>query len=101
MDLAEVLGAAIALNLLAGVPLWAGVLITGVDVLVMMLLELRSFRLLEACVIILTLAIAVCFIYELAVSQPNMSKVMEGFLPSKDIFKDKEMVSGNEARAAC
>lgn len=58
-DLAEVVGCAIAFNLLLGIPLWAGVLITAVDVLVMMVFEAKSFRALEVLVVVLTALITV------------------------------------------
>src|ERR1700693_5279131 len=64
-DLAEVLGSAVALKLLFGVPLLAGVLLTGLDVLVVLTLQGKGFRLIEAFVITLTLTIGACFAYEI------------------------------------
>lgn len=57
-DLAEVLGSATALYLLTGMPLWAGVLVTASDVIIMMFVELRSFRALEVFVVVLTFVVA-------------------------------------------
>ncbi|GFR47169.1 hypothetical protein Agub_g8862 [Astrephomene gubernaculifera] len=89
-DLAEVVGCAIAFNLLFGLPLWAGVLLTGADVLIMMVIEAKSFRALEALVAALTAIIAGCFIYEMVRSKPDMAKVMRGYLPSTQIVTDSK-----------
>ncbi|KAG2481938.1 hypothetical protein HYH03_014456 [Edaphochlamys debaryana] len=91
-DLAEVVGCAIAFNLLFGIPLWAGVLITFADVLVVMFFEAKSFRALEILVAVLTVLISVCFIYELAKSKPNMAKVMRGYVPSLEIITNQDML---------
>src|SRR5437879_6214805 len=69
-DLAEVLGSAVALKLLFGIPLLAGVLITGTDVLIVLALQGRGFRWIEALVIVLIATIAACFAYELFVADP-------------------------------
>src|SRR5215469_11678596 len=69
-DLAEVLGAAIGLKLLFGLPLLAGVLLTALDVLLVLALQGRGFRLVEAFVITLIASIAVCFAYEIFFAQP-------------------------------
>lgn len=89
---AEVLGSAIALNLLTGMPLWAGVLVTAADVFIMMLLELRNFRALEVFVMILSAVITACFIYELAMSKPDMGKVMKGFVPTSEVITNQKML---------
>ena len=64
-----------ALNLLTGMPLWAGVLVTAVDVLILFFFEARSFRLLEVLVGLLIALISACFIFELVKAKPNMAKV--------------------------
>lgn len=91
-DLAEVIGSAIALNLLTGMPLWAGVLVTAVDVIVLFLFEARSFRLLEVLVGLLIALISACFIFELVKAKPDMAKVMRGYLPSADIVTNQQML---------
>ncbi len=90
-DLAEVIGSAIALNLLFGIPLWGGVLITGADVFAILVLEQKSFRWFELLIAFLTLLIGGCFGYELAISAPSASGVFKGlFIPSKLMFTDSE-----------
>ena len=84
-DLAEVIGTAIALNLLFGIPLPLGALITALDVLVILLLQQRGFRWLEAFVIALISVIALCFAIELVLARPDLSGVMAGFVPSPEI----------------
>src|SRR5213075_2783349 len=69
-DLAEVLGSAVALKLLFGLPLLFGVVLTAMDILIVLLLQGRGFRLLEALVITLILAIAACFAYEIFFARP-------------------------------
>ena len=91
-DLAEVLGSAIALNLLFGLPLWLGVVVTVADVLVVLLLQSRGFRLLEAIVGGLIFVIILCFSYEIAVSQPNIREIMGGLVPTKQIVFNPEML---------
>lgn len=91
-DLAEVLGTAIALKLLFGLPLLAGVVLTGFDVLLILALQGWGFRLLEAFVIALLVVIAACFGYELLVAQPDLALVMAGFVPSTRIVTDPAML---------
>ncbi|MCY7351650.1 MAG: Nramp family divalent metal transporter [Cytophagaceae bacterium] len=91
-DLAEVLGSALALNLLFGIPLSVGVVITVLDVLLILLLQDRGFRLLERIVGGLIGIILLCFIYELIVSQPNLQDVLGGFLPKKQVVTDPNML---------
>src|SRR5215207_354221 len=74
-DLAEVIGSAIALNLLFGIPLPLGVLITAVDVLLVLLLQNRGFRLLEALVITLVFTVGACFAFEIIISRPDAGAV--------------------------
>ncbi|KAF8069422.1 mntH [Scenedesmus sp. PABB004] len=87
-DLAEVIGAAVALRLLTGMPLWAGVLITLGDVALLLLLEGRGFRWLEAFVMLLILFIFGCFVYELAAASPAWGDVAAGLLPRASLFTD-------------
>jgi manganese transport protein len=87
-DLAEVIGSAIALNLLFGIPLVAGVLITAADVLVVLLLQHRGFRYIESLVGGLIFVIAGCFAYELLVAQPQIAAVLGGLLPSTQIISN-------------
>src|ERR687885_2999526 len=75
-DLAEVIGTAIALNLLFGIPLAWGVAITALDVLLVLYLQNKGFRMLEALVITLVATIAPCFLFELFVSQPEVGGVL-------------------------
>lgn len=82
-DLAEVIGSAIALSLLFGIPLVAGVLITSADVLILMALMRYGFRVLEAIVITLVATIGVCFAIEMFLAKPDMVGVAKGmFIPS-------------------
>ncbi len=80
-DLAEVIGSAIALNLLFGLPLVIGVVLTAADVLVILLLQQRGFRYLEALVGGLIALIAACFLYEVVVSRPDWFGILSGLLP--------------------
>jgi len=84
-DLAEVIGSAIALNLLFGIPLVAGVLLTAADVLVVLFLQNRGFRYIESLVAGLILLIGACFMYELVVSQPAIAALLGGLVPSPQI----------------
>src|SRR4051812_37884232 len=77
-DLAEVIGAAIALNLLFGIPLAWGVGITALDVMVVLYLQNKGFRLLEALVIALVMTVGLCFLFEIMLSRPELSGVMRG-----------------------
>ena len=81
-DLAEVLGAAIALNLLFGLPLMWGVCLTAFDVLIVLYLQNRGFRYVEALVVTLILLIAGSFAVELWLSQPTLAGVVRGFVPT-------------------
>ena len=87
-DLAEVIGSAIALNLLFGIPLLWGVCITAVDVLLILLLQHRGFRWLEAFVITLVATIGVCFAIELVLAQPVIGEVVRGLVPTPEIVFD-------------
>ncbi len=87
-DLAEVIGSAIALNLLFGIPLLWGVCITAVDVLLILLLQHRGFRWLEAFVIVLVATIGACFAIELVLAQPALGEMFRGLIPTTDIISD-------------
>jgi manganese transport protein len=91
-DLAEVLGAAIALNLLFDIPLLYGVCLTSLDVIVVLSLQHRGFRYVEALVVLLIIGIAGCFAVELWWARPDLGGVARGFLPSLDIARDRDML---------
>jgi len=91
-DLAEVIGTAIGLNLLFGIPLELGVVLTALDVLVILWLQGRGFRLLEAFVITLTLLIFACFAIEMVYAQPVWGDVLRGFIPQRDILQSPDML---------
>ena len=91
-DLAEVLGAAIALNLLFGIPLLFGVCLTALDVLIVLSMQHRGFRYVEALVVILILGIAGCFAVELWLAKPVMADVARGFVPTLEIARNPEML---------
>ena len=91
-DLAEVIGSAIALNLLFGLPLIWGVCITVLDVLLILFLQGRGFRYLEALVIALLVTIGGCFAMELIYSRPDIFGIARGFIPTMEIIRDKEML---------
>ena len=91
-DLAEVLGSAVALKLLFGLPLLAGVLITAFDVLIVLALQGRGFRIIEAFVITLIASIAACFAYEIFFAQPLWLEAASGFLPRAEILRNREML---------
>ncbi len=91
-DLAEVLGSAVALQLLFGLPLLAGVILTALDVLLVLALQGRGFRLVEALVITLIATIAGCFAYEIFFAQPLWLEAARGFLPNPEILRNREML---------
>ena len=91
-DLAEVIGSAIALNLLFGIPLLWGVCLTALDVLLILLLQNKGFRYLEAFVIALVATIGVCFAVELFMAQPALAAVMQGLIPRTDIVTNPAML---------
>ncbi len=91
-DLAEVLGSAVALKLLFGLPLLAGVLLTSLDVLVVLALQGRGFRLIEAFVVTLMATIAACFAYEIFFARPLWLEAAHGFIPHAEILRNKEML---------
>src|SRR3954471_9504809 len=91
-DLAEVIGSAIALNLLFKIPLVWGVCITALDVLMVMYLQNKGFRYLEALVVALMLTIGGCFLAEILFSKPAIREVLGGFMPTMEIIKNKDML---------
>src|SRR5881394_1029382 len=91
-DLAEVIGSAIALNLLFKIPLVWGVCITALDVLAVMYLQNKGFRYIEALVVTLILTIGGCFLMEIIFSKPNFAAVLGGFVPKFEIIKNSEML---------
>src|SRR6195256_1437357 len=91
-DLAEVIGSAIALNLLFGIPLLVGVCITALDVLLVLFLQNKGFRYIEALVIALVATIGVCFVAELIMARPDVSQIMGGLLPTTQIVTNPMML---------
>ena len=91
-DLAEVIGSAIALNLLFGLPLVWGVLLTAADVIIVLMLQHKAFRLLEAVVAALIFTIGSCFAYELIVSRPDIFGVLSGMLPRPEVVTNPTML---------
>jgi manganese transport protein len=91
-DLAEVIGSAIALNLLFGIPLLVGVCITALDVLVVLFLQNKGFRYIEALVLTLIAVIGGCFAWELVASRPDIVGIAKGFMPSPRIVTDPGML---------
>jgi manganese transport protein len=87
-DLAEVIGTAIALNLLFGLPLLAGVILTALDVMAILALQRLGFRAIEAFVIALLLVIGLCFALQIAMARPEPVAVLSGFVPSWGIVTD-------------
>lgn len=89
-DLAEVIGSAIALQLLFGIPLPWGIAITSLDVLLVLYLQNKGFRLLEALVVALIVTIAACFLFEIVISRPELGALMRGFVPAPSILADRD-----------
>jgi manganese transport protein len=86
MDLAELLGSAIALQILFGIPLFFGAIITALDVLVLLALTRLGFRWLESLVAVLVLTIAACIGVELLLAKPVVAEMMKGFIPTTDVL---------------
>jgi manganese transport protein len=91
-DLAEVIGSAIALNLLLGIPLVWGVCLTALDVLLILLLQHRGFRYLEALVIVLVATIGICFGVELFMARPELAAIVHGLVPTTQIVTNPAML---------
>ncbi|SFL35452.1 manganese transport protein [Paenibacillus sp. 1_12] len=91
-DLAEVIGSAIALYLLFGIPLLYGVIITALDVLLVLLLQNKGFRYIEILVIVLMVTVGGCFVAEIFLSKPDFGGIMRGFVPSSEIITNPAML---------
>jgi manganese transport protein len=91
-DLAEVIGSAIALNLLFGLPLTLGVVLTSLDVLIVLYLQQHRFRYVEALVVLLIAGIAGCFAIELVLAPPQLAGVAAGLVPTTELFRNQEML---------
>jgi len=91
-DLAEVIGSAIALKLLFGIPLPWGIALTALDVLIVLYLQNKGFRMLEALVIALVAIVGGCFLFELVIARPDMGAVARGFIPTTEIISNPEML---------
>jgi manganese transport protein len=91
-DLAEVIGTAIGLNLLFGIPLELGVIITALDVFLILWLQNIGFRWIEALIVTLLGVIAVCFAIQIAMADPDWGAVIRGFAPTTDIVRNPDML---------
>jgi manganese transport protein len=91
-DLAEVIGSAIALNLLFHIPLTIGIALTALDVMLVLFLQNKGFRLLEALVIALIMTVGVCFLFEIILSNPPFGAVMAGFIPRAQVISNPAML---------
>ncbi|MBB3443149.1 MULTISPECIES: Nramp family divalent metal transporter [unclassified Rhizobium] len=91
-DIAEVIGTAIGLNLLFGIPLEIGVVITALDVFVILLLQRLGFRWIEAFIITLLGVIAICFAVQIFLADPQWGAVIRGFLPTTEVVTNPEML---------
>jgi manganese transport protein len=91
-DLAELLGSAIALQLLFGIPLLWGVCITALDVLVLLFLQGKGFRYVEALVIMLVATVGICFAAEIIFSHPDTGGILLGYVPKTEILQNSEML---------
>lgn len=90
-DIAEVIGGAIALNLLFGLPLLVGVILTIFDVLLLLFLMKLGFRKIEAIVMTLILVIMLVFCYEAIIAQPDLPAVLQGFIPQKQVLNHGQL----------
>jgi manganese transport protein len=91
-DLAEVIGSAIALNLLFHIPLLIGVCLTALDVLAILYLQHKGFRYLEAVVVSLIAVIGGCYMIELLLVRPNVLEIAKGFIPTPQILTNPDML---------
>jgi manganese transport protein len=91
-DLAEVIGSAIALNLLFGIDLVTGVILTALDVVIVLYLQNKGFRYIEALVASLIAVIGLCFAYEIIISEPALGPLVAGLLPSPQIVRNPQML---------
>ncbi len=91
-DLAEVIGTAIGFNLLFGIPLEIGVLITALDVFLVLWMQNLGFRWIEAFIVTLMGVIALCFIVQIAMANPDWAAVIRGFAPTTEIVRNPDML---------
>ena len=91
-DLAEVIGSAIALNLLFHIPLMVGVCLTAFDVLAILFLQRKGFRYLEAFVIALIGIIGICYLTEIILVKPDFVAIAKGFVPTSQLFTNADML---------
>jgi manganese transport protein len=91
-DLAEIIGTAIALNLLFGMPLIFGISLTVLDTIIILALQSRGFRYLEAFIIALMTIIAGCFIAQIMMAQPDFSAVLQGYIPTAEVVMNPAML---------
>lgn len=91
-DLAEVIGSALALHLLFGIPILTGILITILDVFLILFFQKKGFRVLESIVLSLLIVIVLCFGYELWLSKPEIAGVFGGLIPQPSIFRDPDQL---------
>lgn len=91
-DLAEVIGSAIALNLLFGIPIIVGVVLTAADVFIVLFLQHKGFRYLEALVASLIFLIGGCFAYEIVISNPAIGPMLNGLIPRTEIVTNPAML---------
>nr|WP_307422166.1 Nramp family divalent metal transporter [Chryseobacterium sp. MDT2-18] len=91
-DLAEVIGSAIALNLLFGIPLTWGVAITIADVFIILFLQAKGFRVIESIIAGLTFVILASFAYEIILSKPDIFPLLAGLVPQKEVIANPSML---------
>ena len=91
-DLAEVIGSALALHLLFGIPILTGIVITILDVFLILFFQKKGFRVLESIVLSLLIVIVLCFAYELLLSKPDISGVLGGLIPQPSIFENPDQL---------
>ncbi len=91
-DLAEVIGSAIALNLLFGIPLTWGIVITVIDVFLILFLQAKGFRIIESIVAGLIFIILGCFAYEIILSKPDLFPILKGLVPQKEVVTNPSML---------
>jgi len=91
-DLAEVIGTAIGLNLLFGIPLEIGVILTALDVFLILWMQNLGFRWIEAFIVTLLGVIAVCFAIQIAMADPDWGAVIRGFAPTTSVVTNPDML---------
>lgn len=91
-DLAEIIGTAIALQLLFGLNLMTGICLTALDTFLILFLQSKGFRYLEAFIVALMLIIAGCFAFEMAIAQPAIEEILAGYVPDPEILTNPAML---------